>query len=227
MRFALWASLAVLFLFAPAGAAQTIPSPYRYVETTQSAGIFAGWLVTDTGENQIGPHSGPILGARYTVRLSGPLSGEVGLATIPSQRTVFRRASAAGDSLRLEAVEDVNSLVLLGEAGLRFHLTGPRTWNGLAPYAALSGGGVWDVLGASEADEALDATQRVEFGPGFAVGGGAGTDWFLSERFVLRIEARDYLWRLTTPQGLTQDGQQEETEWTNNVGLTLGVALYF
>lgn len=227
MRYTLLASFAAFLFWAPQGAAQSIPSPYRYVESTQSASVFAGWLLTDTGDNETGPHSAPLIGGRYTVRLSGPLSGEVGLGIVPSQRTVQRRISAVGDSLRLEPVEDVNALVLMGEAGLRFHLAGPRTWNGLAPYVAASGGGVWDVLGTSSVDETLEETQRVDFGPGFAVGVGAGTDWFLSERLALRLEARDYLWRLTTPPGLTQAGQQEETQWTNNLGLTLGVAVYF
>jgi hypothetical protein len=227
MRYALQASFAAFLLFAPGAAAQSIPSPYRYIEATQSASAFAGWLLTDTGDNETGPQSGPLLGGRYTVRLSGPLSGEVGLGILPTQRTVQRRISAAGDTLRLEPVEDVNALVLIGEAGLRFHLTGPRTWKGLAPYVAASGGGVWDVLGTSSVDETLEESQRVDFGPGFAVGLGAGTDWFLSERLALRLEARDYVWRLTTPPGLTQAGQQEETQWTNNLGLTLGVAVYF
>ena len=227
MRYALLASLAASILFAAGGSAQTIPSPYRYVEDTQSAGPFGGWLVTDRGDNEIGPHSAPIIGGRYTVRLSGPLSGEVGLATIPTQRTVQQRISATGDSLRLQALGDVNSLILLGEAGLRFHITGPRPWTGLAPYASLSAGGVWDALGTSDLEEAVAADQRVEFGPGFAVGAGLGTDWFLSERFVLRVEARDYLWRLTTPIGLTPAARQEETEWANNIGLTLGIAIYF
>ncbi len=226
MRHVLPASLALFLLAAGRGEAQDIPSPYRYVESTQSAGAFAGWLATGTGDNEIGPHSGPLLGGRYTVRLSGPLSGEVGFAASPTQRTVRRRVSAAGDSLELEAVGEVNALVLLADAGLRFHVTGPRTWNGLAPYLALTGGAVWDVLGSSDLDGTIEESQRVEFGPGFAVGLGAGTDWFLTERLALRLEARDHLWRLETPAGLTRT-QESDTQWTHNPGLTLGAALYF
>jgi hypothetical protein len=226
MRHALLASLALLLLAAARGEAQAIPSPYRYIELTQSAGAFAGWLATGEGDDEIGPHAGPLVGGRYTVRVSGPLSGEVGLAVSPTQRTVQRRTSAAGDSVTREPVEDVSALVLIGDVGLRFHLTGPRTWNGLAPYLALGGGGVWDVLGESDVDATLESSQRVDFGPAFAVGIGAGTDWFLTERLALRLEARDYLWRLETPAGLTRL-QQAETQWTHNVGLTLGAALYF
>jgi len=226
MRHALLAGLAAVLLLAPRGEAQTVPSPFRYIELTQSASGYAGWLLTDRGEPEIGPHSGPIVGGRYTVRLSGPLSGEVGLAASPGERTVLRRLSAAGEALRLEPVDDVTSLVLIGEAGLRFHVTGPRTWNGLAPYAALTAGGVWDVMGRSDAEEGLESSQRVSFGPAFAVGIGAGTDWFLSERLALRLEARDYLWRLQTPEGLTEV-RRTQNQWTNNLGLTLGAALYF
>lgn len=226
MPFALFASLAALLLSASGGSAQSIPSPYRYIESTQSAGVFAGWLLTSGGNAETAPHSGPIFGPRYTVRLSGPLSGEVGLAASPTQRTVQRRTSATGDSLRLEAVGDVNSLVLLGEAGLRFHITGPRTWNGLAPYTSVTLGAHWDVLGSSEVDQTVEETQRLDFGPGFAVSVGAGTDWFLSERLALRAEARDHVWRLETPAGLTAT-RQADSQWTHNVGLTLGIALYF
>lgn len=226
MPFALLASLVALLLSATAGSAQTIPSPYRYIEQTQSASVFAGWLVTNTGNAETAPHSGPLLGSLYTVRLSGPLSAEVGLAASPTQRTVQRRGALVGDSLRLEAVGDVNALVLLGEAGLRFHITGPRTWNGLAPYTALSLGALWDVLGSSDLDETLEESQRLDFGPGFAVALGAGTDWFLSERLAVRLEARDHVWRLETPAGLTA-ARQADSQWTHNLGLTLGVALYF
>jgi hypothetical protein len=83
-----------------------------------------------------------------------------------------------------------------------------------------------DFAGSSDLEEDLAEGEVVDFGPAFAVGVGAGTDWFLTERLSVRLEARNHLWRLTTPQAFTTTGE-EDTEWTNNLGLTLGAALYF
>jgi len=226
MRYALRLSLLLLVLCAGRAGAQSVPSPFRYIEPTQSAGAFVGWLVTDRGDLEIGPHSGPILGGRYTIRLSGPLSGEVMAGTIATQRTVQRRASAAGDSVVLEALGETNSLILLADAGLKFHLTGPRTWHGIAPFGVLTGGVLWDALGESDLEGAVEQNQRVDFGPGFAVSIGAGTDWFPTDRLSVRADARDYLWRLGIPEGLTRN-QQSQNEWANNLALTLTVSLHF
>ena len=206
--------------------AQDISSPYRYVEPTQSAAAFAGYLATDRGEVGFGPHSAPMLGGTYTIRLSGPLAGEVSVAGAPTQRTVVQRLSLGGQPSAIREIGDTDALLLLADAGLRFTLTGPRTWRGFAPYLAASGGLVIDVLGSSELEETIEATQRVDFGPAFAVSVGAGADWFLTERLALRLEARDRLWRLTTPEGLSESRRQE-SEWTNNLAVTLGAAFYF
>jgi opacity protein-like surface antigen len=216
---------ALLAASAPA-VAQTIPSPYRYIERTQSLAAFGGYLATDRGDFGIGPHSAPLFGATYTIRFAGPVSGELAVGGIPTERTVVQLLAAAGDSAQLIPLGDVNSFLLSAEAGLRLHLTGPRTFRGFAPYLVATGGLVADLVRDSELEETIEETQRVDFGPAFAVGIGAGTDWFLTERLALRLEARDRLWRITAPEGLTQT-RRSESEWTNNLGVTLGAALYF
>lgn len=228
MRHVSFVALALLALSGAgsSAAAQQVPSPYRYVEATQSAGVFGGYLFTDRGELGIGPHSGPLAGALYTIRFSGPLSGEVGVAGMPSERTVFQRVAVSSDSSAMQPLGDVSAFVLTAHAGLRFHLTGPRTWRGLAPFVAANGGVVADLRGQTELDEALASSQRVDFGPAFAVGLGAGTDWFLTERLTLRLEVQDRVWRLTAPEGLSGTGTRE-SEWIHNFGVTLGSALYF
>lgn len=214
--------LLLLALLVPATSdAQTIPSPYRYLEESQSLSLHAGYLITDTGKRNLGPQSAPIVGARYNIRFGGPLAGVVGLSFLPSQRTVHTRA---GTDTVLTALGEADAPVLMGEAGLRFQLTGPRTWHGLAPYVTATGGIAMDLAGRDELEEDLPQAQRVEFGPALAVGLSAGTDWFLTERISLRGAARGYLWRLTVPEGLIG---REQSEWLRNFGGTLGVALHF
>lgn len=209
----------------PAGA-QSIPSPYEYIETSQSAGAWVGYLNTSTGRSGIGPEPAPILGTRYTIRLTGPLSGAAGIGMIPTRRTVFERVTVSADSIELDPIGEADLLLLMAEAGLRFTLTGQRTWNGLAPYAEGTLGIIGNARGRPEFEDELEPAQQVSFGPSFALGMGAGTDWFLTERFSLRAEVRNYLWRLSTPEGLTQT-RTRAAEWTNNFGITFGAALHF
>lgn len=219
--------IAALALLISAGAeAQSIPSPFRYIEETQSAGIFAGYVFTGRGDLDIGPHSGPMLGGTYTIRFAGPVSGEALLAGTSSRRTIYRRAddAAAGDSL--VEVGETSAYLGLAHAGLKLHITGPRTWRDIAPYALTGIGFTTDLAPAPDEEEEIPTSQRVEFGPSFAVSVGAGTEWFPSERLAFRLEVRDFLWRVTTPPGLGGGGQ-DQTAWTQNIAVMLGAALYF
>lgn len=205
-----------------AGAAQTIPSPYRYIEESQNISLFGGYLHLDPGELNVGPQSAPIVGARYNIRFGGPLAGDVALSFLPSQRTIH--AAPVGADSTLIPLGEANAPLLMGEAGLRFQITGPRTWHGLAPYVSATGGLIMDLAGRDDLEEELPENQRVEFGPAFAVGLSAGTDWFLTERISLRAAGQGYLWRMTLPEGLVG---REDSEWLRGLGGTLGVALHF
>lgn len=205
---------------APA-AAQSIDSPYRFVERSQSLELYGGYFVTERGERDLGPHSAPLVGLRYGGRLAGPVVAGAGVSFIPSKRTVYE---ADGSADELVALGDVDAPLVMGEASLRFYLTGERTWNGLSPYLGASLGIIANLAGASDLEEELPAEERVDFGPTFAVGGSLGTDWFLTERISLRAAGMTQLWRFTTPAGLAG---REETEWLNGYGGTLGVAFHF
>ena len=217
-------SLVVLVLFAIGSplAAQVVPSPYRFLERSQGIGLHAGYLFTDRGEFDTGPHSAPIVGLEYRGRFAGPLSGVAGVSYLPSQRTVY----GPGTNNAVQALGDTDAHVLQAMAGLEFTVTGARTWNSLAPFLGATAGLIADLAGRSslEKDANLAETHLVELGPSFAVGGSAGTDWFINDRFSVRAALRGHLWRFETPAGLAGT---EETEWLKNGGGTLGVAFHF
>lgn len=219
-------ALLVASLLIPASAgAQSIPSPLRYIEETQSIGAFAGYLFNDTGDDDLGPRPAPIFGATYGVRFAGPLSGEFSLAASPSSRKVFELVGTGSEAM-LEERGETSALLAMADAALKFHVTGPRAWHGLAPYAVAGVGAVADLSERPAIEEELGPEERFDFGPAFAVVVGLGTDWFPSERLALRLEVRDRLWRLATPAGMAVSGR-EESAWTNNIGVSLGAALYF
>lgn len=226
MRHVRFVTLALLLAAAPGALeAQAITSPYRFVETRHSAGIFAGYLQTAPGRYDLAPHSAPIFGARYGIRFTGPLSGDVGLGISPTQRTLITRAAAGADDPLL-SLGETDMVAVLAEAGLRFHFTGPRTWHGIAPYAVATVGLGGSIRGSDPREEGIDEDARFRFGPTFAAGAGLGTDVFLTERFSVRAEVKDHIWRLSYPIGVTDSGTREN-QWRNNFSFTLGGSVHF
>jgi hypothetical protein len=235
-RTALLAS--VLLLGARTSAAQTIPSPYRYVETSQSAGVFAGyhWIesditLTDSTEAAMGPQSGPMVGVRYQIRASGPLSIDGSITVTPTQRELFI-PEFINDSSAVIATDvgvSVPSTVVEATLGLRFYLTGARTWRGFAPFAAAGAGLAGDVRGTfdEERDEDIEQEARFRFGPAFAVSGALGTDWFATENASLRVELSGKLWQMETPTGFLFIRATGQDEWNPVVGLSVGGAFHF
>ncbi len=203
---------------------QTIESPYRFVETRHSVGFFAGYIDIDPGRLDLAPRSAPIFGGRYDIRFTGPLSGEVGLSFAPSERTIYH-VGDEGDG-ELVPLAETSTLVGVFEAGLRFHLTGQRTWNNIAPYIVGTGGVVTDLTSNNKGEEVIPSDQFFRFGLGFAAGIGVGSDFFVSDRFSLRVEVRDHIWRLSYPGGISGTGSRE-TEWTHNFAPTLGGSYHF
>jgi hypothetical protein len=226
MRYALLATLLLVSLITPSVPleAQQIRSPYRFIDESQSLGVYGGFLFTNPGSPEVGPRNAPIFGLRYNLRFTGPLSGEAAVSFIPTDRQVIATDAIIFDPQPTGATPSMNLLV--AEAGLRFHLTGTRAWHGLAPYALATIGVATDLSGEGEADEALPEAQRFRFGPSFAAGLGAGTDWFLTERLSLRLEVRDHILRLPIPEGLRPAGG-DENQWTNNFAISVGTSLHF
>jgi hypothetical protein len=228
--------LAVLPLAARPAGAQGITSHIRYVEQAQRIGPFAGWVFTnpdltlnDTTTVALGPRSAPIFGLRYEIRASGPLSVAASAGFIPSKRKVFL-AEAVNDSAEIRAIDTgrkANVGILLVEGGVTFHLTGPRTYRNLAPFVGARAGYARQITGRDSAESTVPAAERYRFGPAFAVGATAGTDYFLARSLSVRLELNGRLWRESAPAGFRATGQSKVSEWNNASSVQLGAALHF
>ncbi|MQA90329.1 MAG: outer membrane beta-barrel protein [Gemmatimonas sp.] len=219
-------TVGLMLALLPAGlAAQSVSSPYRFIETRHSPGIFGGYLLTDSGALDLGPRSAPTFGVRYGLYLTGPLSVEASLGFASTDRQLYARTATGGQTL-LTPLGEVNTFLLMADGALKLRITGARAWRGIAPFGLLGAGLVAD-LGSSDAREAaIPEEQRFDIGPSFAALGGLGTDFFVGDSFSLRVDVRDYLWRLSYPAGLT-GLDENESDWTNNVMFTLGGAIHF
>lgn len=209
--------------------AQSIPSPYRYIEEGQEGGFFVGYFDADPGRYELGPKSALMTGLRYGLELAGPLGLEGVATVVPTERDVINPGRAPGE----RAVDVAEATLLFVEARLRFALTGRRTWNRLQPYAAAGIGLGMDVQGNQREDDLLLAADRFNFGTRFVGSFGAGTRVILGSRLTLRLDASLLLYQLRTPGGF-QDPDREldlgnvpDSEWVAGRGLSLGLAYRF
>lgn len=226
---------ALLFAALPA-AAQGIESPFRYLDKTQGLEAWAGYLftspnlvLTDSTSAELGPQSAPMVGLRYQLRFTGPLSGEVGVAFAPSERKIYA-AEANADSTEIRVFDQnvtADAPLLMGETALRFSLTGARTWNGVAPFLRLSAGVVADLGGDAPEEANLPEPERFEFGPAFALGLGAGTDIYLARRAAIRVQLDGRLWRLGAPEGFLPRTVESIRKWKNASTASIGGAFFF
>lgn len=225
-------------LLASPAAAQSIDSPYRFVEGSHAIWAFGGAVFTDRGTIDIGPGSGYAAGLGYNLRISGPFNLGVRAAYFPTDRRVYDDTSAPADSVELRAdpmfgLEQVGraelSLVVL-DASLRFDITGPRTWYRLQPYALIGAGGVLVASQDNTAEEALpqDLELRVRFRNGFTGHVGGGVEVHVSEHFTLRLDARDVLWKIHVPQDFRTSGRViDDEQWVQTAHLSLGLNVRF
>ncbi len=94
------------------------------------------------------------------------------------------------------------------------------------------------MAGTSFTDRVLETTADMardewfEFGPVFTGVFAAGTNFYVSDKISLRIEADMNLWKLGTPIGwLTVEAdplnENPESEWVSGKSITLGAAWRF
>jgi hypothetical protein len=228
--------MAALLLGAAGAAAQTIPSPYQYIEKTRSINFYGGYLHTDpdvalpdSQHAELGHQSAPLFGVRASMRIGGPLSIEGNVGYSPTKRRLYN-AIVSTDSSAVTVNptgDEVSDPLLLADFAMRFHLTGDRAYRGFAPFVLASGGTVISLGGTTDAEEDIPEHRRLDFGPSFAVGTAAGVDFFPSQRLTLRAEASYRLWKLETPVGLLPAGAGRQSGWSANTGVSLGAAFHF
>lgn len=231
-----FAALVALLVIASPALGQRITSPYDFVEPSQGIRAFGGYVVTDRGVVGTGPASGYAAGLGYTIRLSGPFNLDARVAYLPTERDVYDVTAADSAALAddpmagLELVGTGDLSLLLIDASLRFDLTGPRTWHKLQPYALLGVGGVLGVSSDNSAEESLptDIDLRVRFRNGVTGHVGAGLEWHATDRFTVRADARDLLWKLHVPDGFLIPGRTiEDSEWVQTGHFSLGLVFRF
>ncbi len=204
-------------------AAQSIPSPYRFVDTRQEAALFAGTSSMSTGRFGFGPGGGVNMGARWGIDLSGFLGFEAAAGVISGTRDIINPAKVVGDL----KIGEGDQRIATADARLRLTLTGDRTWHRLQPIFFTGGGIAIGIGGDASLDEALASKDRFEFGTSFLGTVGTGVRYMVTDRLALRGDAIFSLWKIGTPPGFTESARGftnvERNEWASGRHLSLSL----
>lgn len=202
-------------------------SPFRDIERRQSVTAFAGWYAAGKDPAGVTPRSGPMLGARYDVRIGGPALFTGRFATVWSERQVLDPEQAPGDGRELGIREQG---LYLADVGLTVNLTGQKSWHSLVPYTQLGVGVASDFKGRD--------VGGFKFGTTFAFNFGGGVRWVPRDRWEVRADLADWLYQIDYPETYyiptTTGGNdavlrssQAKSVWKHNLALTIGGSYSF
>jgi len=215
------AALCALMLVAAPAAAQVghIPaeSPYRDLPWKQALTVFGGGFDTGRDPAGVGPQPGFLVGARYDVRIGGPISLVTRVATGPTSRRVLDPTKPAASRY----IGDESSELLVGDLGLDWNLTGQKSFHRLVPIISGGVGIVSDFHGIPDAG-------GYRFGTRFMFTWGAGVRYHTEGRWEPRFDFTDYVWQLQYPPSYSttaSDGSPGIVS-SSKKGLWMGNHLY-
>jgi hypothetical protein len=212
---------------ADSATAQEIRSPFEFVDERHAAGFFYGYAFADEGAVGLASEPGSLYGGRYLFRVGGPITLAAEVGYFPSTRTVFDLSDDEEEPVR-EVVGQGELNLLLVNAGIRFDVTGPRTYHGLMPYVLVMGGGAFDLADAPALEADIAAQNRFDFGSAFTGVFAIGTDYFIGPRLAILLEARQALWKVETPEPFVlADTDLPQEEWVGGPTLVVGAMLRF
>ncbi len=198
-------------------------SPFRDLFYSQEATLFTGYYAAGSDPVGVGPQSGPMIGARYEVRIGGPAQFSVRAARIFSERSILDPSKPVG-----QRFVDTESMPLyLMEIGITFNLTGQKSYLGFVPVASV-GGGV-----ASSLSSKRDVGE-FKFGTPFAISVGGGVRYVSDGPLQLRLDVLDYLYQIRYPNtyfqsvgGVAPVRRGSQSAWTQNLAATVGASYQF
>ena len=197
-------------------------SPYRDIAYKQEITPFIGYYAAGEDPAGVAPRSGPMVGARYEIRIGGPAQFMARLAYVSSERMIIDPQQPVGS--RELGVSSTS--LYLADVGISLNLTGQKSWNGLVPVVT---GGAGVVSDFEKAD-----VGGFRFGTQFAITVGGGIRWVpQNSRLQVRVDLADYLYQISYPTSYVADSEEQprvtrkQSAWTNNLALTAGVSYRF
>lgn len=201
-------------------------SPYIDLEYRQDVTLFGGYYKAGKDLVGIAPQSGPMVGARYELRLGGPALLTSRIAYVSSQRTIIDpRRPAAQRVVQADAAWPI----YLADVGITLNLTGQRSYRRFVPFVTTGLGVATDFKSGADVG-------AWRFGTPFALSFGGGIKWVPAGNLQARIDVSDQLYQVKYPASYyvtASDGtsvltvNDPKNDWTSNFGLSFGLSYAF
>lgn len=199
-------------------------SPYRDVTIKHSLTYFGGYYRGGTDPARVAPTDGPMVGARYGIRLAGPIHFTGRLAAVFADRSVVDPSRPAAE----RRVGTTNVPLLFGDAGFDVLLTGAKSWHSLVPGLNASVGLAADASGKTDPSQFRVGIPFVlSFGPMLRYVPGDG-------KWSWRLDVTDQYFRIrypesyflkTGPDDTFLPPNSKRTVWRHNWSTTLGLSV--
>lgn len=199
-------------------------SPYRDFLIKHSLTYFAGYYYGADDPARVAPRDGPMVGARYSIRLGGPVFFTGRLAGVFTERSVVDPTLPTAE----RRVGMTSVPLLFGDAGFDLALTGTKSWHSMVPSINASVGLAADLSGKIDKSQfRIGIPFLLSYGPSLRFVPGDG-------HWSWRVDLTDHYFRLRYPESyflktgpdstfLPPDGKR--TVWRHNWALTLGASV--
>jgi hypothetical protein len=201
-------------------------SPYVDLRRTTGPMFLTGWLGGERGRLKVGHANGRTYTVAFDVPISRPMSFVSSVTYALTERFVIN--PFRDDSVRLSGPFDDDMLLI--DAGLRFNITGGKTWRGFSAYVS-------GALGVAISSGSPPDSGSYKFGKKVTVTPGAGLRFYPSRRFSMLVDARVIAWRLQYPPDyfrvVSSDGipvlttNDPEVDWTIHPLISFGLGWNF
>ncbi len=198
-------------------------SPYRDVYIKHALTYFAGYYSGATDPARVAPNDGPMVGARYAIRLGGPVFFTGRLAAVFTDRSVVDPTLPSAQ----RRVGTTSVPLMFGDVGFDLVLTGSKSWHSLVPAVNASAGLAADLSGKIDKSQfRVGIPLMLSFGPSLRYVPGGKWSW--------RLDVTDQYFRVRYPESyflktgadstfLPPDGKR--TLWQHNWSATLGASV--
>jgi hypothetical protein len=199
-------------------------SPYRDVLVRHQITYFAGYYGGTEDPGRVAPGDGPMVGARYSIRLGGPIFLTGRLAGVFTDRLVVDPTLPPAERL----VGTTSVPLIFADAGFDLVLTGAKSWHSLSPAINGSVGIAGDASGTTDKSRFRVGIPFVlSYGPSLRFTPGDG-------KWSWRLDLTDQLFRIRYPESFfLKTGADstylpvdaDRTLWRHNWATTLGVSV--